>query len=169
MTTLEFCKTSSDNVMELRQETTNHILGIRSESAANVAEFRSNFAQMQDMIRQLQETILEAAAQRSDGSCSSRQFNQSDAMSVRTADSKIGLIDDYGSPEKMIQKSNHKPRTSRPRGNPTLVTPPILSASTETADIDEIEDDSSQEMTQGNQDTSAQYKDPTSTPDSGET
>ena len=170
LTTLEFCKTSSDNVMELRQETTNHILGIRSESAANVAEFRSNFAQMQDMIRQLQETITEAAAHRSDGSCSSRQSTQSDAMSVRTADSKIGLIADYGSPEKKIQKSNSKTRTSRPRGKPTpRVTPPILSASTETADIDEIDDDSSQEMNQDNQDTSAQYNDSTSTPDSGAT
>ena len=30
MTTLEFCRDSSNNVMELREETTNHILGLRS-------------------------------------------------------------------------------------------------------------------------------------------
>ena len=109
---------------------------------------------MQDMIRQLQETISEAAAHRLDGSCSSRQSNQSDAMSVWTADSKIGLLADFGSPEKEIKESTTKARTLRLRGKPApTVTPPILPAPDENTDIDEINEDSSQEMTQENQDT----------------
>ena len=161
LTTLEFCRDSSNNVMELREETTNHILGLRSEAAANSAEFRNNFSQMTDMIRQMQETIN--AAQRSDGStCSS---NHSDAMSVRTVESYTqGTQHVFGSPEKKIQKSATKKRTSRPKGQ-------LLFDDDSTKDEPPVPPNPNppgNEPSQQNQDNSAQYKDQ-STPDPGAT
>ena len=162
MTTLEFWKVSSENVMELQQETTNHILGLRSEAASNVAEVRHNFSQMSEMIRQIQEIMTEGRAQRSDGSTCSSQ--QSDAMSVRTTDStKAGINTEYiGSPEKKIPRSANKTRISRPRG---ILAEPIAPPPNQ----EQQEQYSNANTNQQNQEPSAQYEIPPRTPDHGDT
>lgn len=73
MSTLHFCKESSQNVLELHQETSSQLLTVRQEAATNVLESRSNFAAMTALIQQLS-MQLQAANQPAPshtGSCSS--------------------------------------------------------------------------------------------------
>ena len=60
ITTMQFCQDSSQNVLELRQETTASISGMRQEALNNGKEFRQCFIDMQQSIQSLTARLDEA-------------------------------------------------------------------------------------------------------------
>ncbi|KAI2499477.1 hypothetical protein MHU86_14997 [Fragilaria crotonensis] len=112
MSTLHFCKESSQNVLELRQETSSQLQTLRQEAATNVLESRSNFAAMTALIQQLS-MQLQAANQPPShtGSCSSHQSdNEMSIKSTSTTRSTDSV--QVMSPEKKKQRTPpSKPRT----------------------------------------------------------
>ena len=81
LTTMTFCKDTSQNVLELRKETNENILGMRQEAAAQAQEFRNTFAHMTRIINALAVHI----APESDSESSAISIH-SDSMSVQSRD-----------------------------------------------------------------------------------
>lgn len=113
MSTLHFCKESSQNVLELHQETSSQLLTVRQEAATNVLESRSNFAAMTALIQQLS-MQLQAANQPAPshtGSCSSHQSDNE--MSIKSTSTTRSMDSvQVMSPEKKKQRTPpSKPRT----------------------------------------------------------
>jgi hypothetical protein len=81
LTTMTFCKDTSQNVLELRKETNENILGMRQEAAVQAQEFRNTFAHMTRIINALAVHI----APESDSESSAISIH-SDSMSVQSRD-----------------------------------------------------------------------------------
>ncbi|KAI2499330.1 hypothetical protein MHU86_15174 [Fragilaria crotonensis] len=83
ITTMTFCKDTSQNVLELRKETNENILGMRQEASAQAAEFRQTFAHLTKMMTSLAGSSGSTDADEDDSTASS---DQSDNMSVQSLD-----------------------------------------------------------------------------------
>ena len=105
MSTLHFCKESSQNVLELRQETSSQLLTMRQEAASNVSEFRAHFAEMTALIHQLSMNRQEDTRTSSPtGSCYSHQSDNT--MSVKsTSTTRTTESAKVMSPEKKKQRT----------------------------------------------------------------
>ncbi|KAI2505071.1 hypothetical protein MHU86_9347 [Fragilaria crotonensis] len=69
LTTMAFCKDTSQNVLELRRETNDNLLSMRQEAATQAAEFRDAFANMTQIIHSMAiNTNTDLAAHDSDSS-----------------------------------------------------------------------------------------------------
>jgi hypothetical protein len=78
LTTMTFCKDTSQNVLELRKETNENILGMRQAATAQAEEFRNAFANMTRMINSLTSNNTQ------EGGDSDSTSTQSDNMSVQS-------------------------------------------------------------------------------------
>ncbi|KAI2511594.1 hypothetical protein MHU86_2848 [Fragilaria crotonensis] len=84
LTTMAFCKDTSQNVLELRRETNDNLLSMRQEAATQAAEFRDAFANMTQIIHSMAiNRNTDLVAHDSDSSTTS---SQSDTMSVQSLD-----------------------------------------------------------------------------------
>lgn len=103
LTTMAFCKDTSQNVLELRKETNDNLLSLRQEALTQAAEFRNAFANMTQIIHSMANNNHE---EDSDSSETSAQ-TQSDNMSVQSLDTaKHGT-----SPRKKKSKRRRQQKT----------------------------------------------------------
>jgi len=82
LTTMTFCKDTSQNVLELRKETNENILRLRQEASAQAEELRKMFLDMTRIINSL--THIPETTVDDDDSCATS--DQSDNMSVQSHD-----------------------------------------------------------------------------------
>jgi hypothetical protein len=80
LTTMTFCRDTSENVLELRKETNVNILGMRQEAMAQANEFRTALAHMTRMINSL------ASTNATDGDSDSSEARTQSDMSVQSLD-----------------------------------------------------------------------------------
>ena len=84
ISTMTFCQDSSKHVLELRQETTASISGMRQEAINNGQEFRQCFIDMQQSIRSLTTRLDEALRSSSNSSNGSDDESSYDEMSCHS-------------------------------------------------------------------------------------
>ena len=86
LTTMAFCKDTSQNVLELRRETNDNLLSMRQEAATQAAEFRDAFANMTQIIHSMAiNTNTDLVAYDSDSSTTSSQSNTMSVQALDTA------------------------------------------------------------------------------------
>jgi hypothetical protein len=81
LTTMAFCKDTSQNVLELRKETNDNLLSLRQEALTQAEEFRNAFANMTQMIHS-----MASNSNHGNDSDSSEASDPSDTMSVQSLD-----------------------------------------------------------------------------------